>query len=663
MKTFPRFAMWVVEAIEQIFPPDLIVFGDTDGAVIPYEAWPSSDEPDTLADDGRRDGNPPADAAPYGSMPMSPFDVFAAVGWLLELSGAYHHIMPGAHSAINSPTTSKFLRVVNIDDQDIKLCRRNAAIWRKALDIRNENDVRARATELHELTALWQKVFVNNGTQPVIAEFEIDFPPPEWWHPAILLFITADEACVQAGFDLVEPNVMVEALWFMDNHERRLSEDHKRDRSKPLDYYTSLSSARQELVCVLPKARTTPVGCTLRSLSHHLALLPSRGVARAQWVPRYRPADSYDDKDPDKFNLLLVPFPFTITPGEFYAAAEDAHTASDVGFFRLHQTWLHGYGQFKRARVVGWLADFVERLARRAMRQGASSIDAVIFPELAFDWRVFEDLSAALKKKMPRLKFLISGLSRDDTGRHGNFVAVSALGQETSLPTTVLREKHHRWRLDRSQIEVYGLGSNLDPRRMWWEDIKHVDRRVDFTVFQHGSVLAVMICEDLARVDPCQELLRAVGPNIVVALLMDAPQLKTRWPARYATVLAEDPGSSVLTLTSRGLMTHQALIGKLDGKKPEDMKWDPVVALWRDDYNWPREIRCPIDAHGVWLQLWGAPARDRSIDGRIDDTAVGWIYAVDRPITIDNVDKDFEHLVGSEDIALRVKMTEAANKP
>ena len=47
---------------------------------------------------------------------------------------------------------------------------------------------------------------------------------------------------------------------------------------------------------------------------------------------------------------------------------------------------------------------------------------------------------------------------------------------------------------------------------------------------------AVLICEDLARQEPAAELIRAVGSNLVIALLMDGPQLNNRWPARYAAV-------------------------------------------------------------------------------------------------------------------------------
>ena len=68
--------------------------------------------------------------------------------------------------------------------------------------------------------------------------------------------------------------------------------------------------------------------------------------------------------------------------------------------------------------------------------------------------------------------------------------------------------------------------------------------RLLYFVTLNRMTWSVLICEDLARQDPAADLIRAVGPNLVIALLMDGPQLNGRWPARYASVLAEDPGSS-----------------------------------------------------------------------------------------------------------------------
>ncbi len=49
---------------------------------------------------------------------------------------------------------------------------------------------------------------------------------------------------------------------------------------------------------------------------------------------------------------------------------------------------------------------------------------------------------------------------------------------------------------------------------------------------------------------PLRTVIRSVGPNLVIVLLMDGPQLVRRWPGKYATVLSDDPGSAVLTVTS-----------------------------------------------------------------------------------------------------------------
>ena len=118
---------------------------------------------------------------------------------------------------------------------------------------------------------------------------------------------------------------------------------------------------------------------------------------------------------------------------------------------------------------------------------------------------------------------------------------------------SIIQQKHHRWRLDKSQITQYGLGAQLDPSCDWWEHHSVRSRDLNFIVARDWLAMSVLICEDLARQDPVSDLLRSVGPNLVIALLMDGPQLASRWPGRYATVLADDPGCSVLTLTSLGM--------------------------------------------------------------------------------------------------------------
>jgi hypothetical protein len=77
-------------------------------------------------------------------------------------------------------------------------------------------------------------------------------------------------------------------------------------------------------------------------------------------------------------------------------------------------------------------------------------------------------------------------------------------------------------------------------------------RSIQFLQVGEEITCVSLVCEDLAPDDVAQ-VIRSVGPTIVLAGLLDGPQLPSRWGARYASVLADDPGSGVLTLTSFGL--------------------------------------------------------------------------------------------------------------
>ena len=121
--------------------------------------------------------------------------------------------------------------------------------------------------------------------------------------------------------------------------------------------------------------------------------------------------------------------------------------------------------------------------------------------------------------------------------------------------------------------------------------------------------MSVVICEDLARPDPVGDLLRAVGPNLVIALLMDGPQIKERWSARYATTLAEDPGCSVLSLTSAGMSRLSRPASGVNRSK--------VIGLWKDAHSsTPVEIELPEAVGGGIVAVC-------SLDGRVDGGSDG----------------------------------------
>ena len=103
------------------------------------------------------------------------------------------------------------------------------------------------------------------------------------------------------------------------------------------------------------------------------------------------------------------------------------------------------------------------------------------------------------------------------------------------------QNKHHRWFLDAGQIEAYNIAGALHPSVRWWEAMEIPERSVHFLELGGGITVAAVVCEDLARLDGVAELLRSVGPTLVMTLLLDGPQLASRWTSRYAGVLADEP--------------------------------------------------------------------------------------------------------------------------
>jgi hypothetical protein len=71
-----------------------------------------------------------------------------------------------------------------------------------------------------------------------------------------------------------------------------------------------------------------------------------------------------------------------------------------------------------------------------------------------------------------------------------------------------------------------------------------------------------LVCEDLALNSDIADVIRSVGPTDVISVLLDGPQLRSRSAARYASVLADDPGSAVLTLTSFGMAQRSRPLGR-----------------------------------------------------------------------------------------------------
>ncbi len=93
---------------------------------------------------------------------------------------------------------------------------------------------------------------------------------------------------------------------------------------------------------------------------------------------------------------------------------------------------------------------------------------------------------------------------------------------------------------------------------------------------------------------------------------MDGPQLAARWPARYASVLADDPGSSVLTLTSLGMCVRSR---RLDRPAEPPSR---TIAMWKDKLYGVQEITLAEKSIGCVLSLSCQNKEEFTADGRSD---------------------------------------------
>jgi hypothetical protein len=354
----------------------------------------------------------------------------------------------------------------------------------------------------------------------------------------------------------------------------------------------SLARLEPELVRVLPRYRTPYGGITSRSISRYLSVFtPAVGYGLHKVRAPRR------DSVQDRLNVLLLPWPLRVSADDFRPL-----TGS------VHERAVEPYGFFEFQPAEPFDVSLVERLLASASEH-VDKVDVVVLPESSVPHDRVADLEALLARK--GVSMLIAGIRDEPSAANSlrsNWVHFgAAVDGEWSH---YRQDKHHRWSLDRSQIQQYHLEDVLDPRVRWWEAIEINPRSVQMIERDDGHTIAALVCEDLAQMDDVTELLRAVGPTMVLALLLDGPQLASRWSARYASVLADDPGSAVLTLTSYGMVATAWL---------EGIPASSVVALWKDRARGLREIRLDAGAQGILLGLERYSTIRRTADGRLPD--------------------------------------------
>ena len=249
------------------------------------------------------------------------------------------------------------------------------------------------------------------------------------------------------------------------------------------------------------------------------------------------------------------------------------------------------FGFFEFAPAESLDLDLVERLIL-ATRDEVDSVDVVLLPESAIE----EAEASALEAVLGRygVTMLVAGArqrSAEPGCLPGNWVHIGVnpkLEKGASLPDSadepwfhIRQNKHHRWSLDERQILQYHLGGALHPHIRWWEATDVPRRSIQFVELGDEITIVSLVCEDLAQINDVAEVIRSVGPTFVYTPLLDGPQLSSRGAARYASVLADDPGSGVITLTSFGMVQRS---------RPHGRDSSPVVALCKSPVRGSREI-------------------------------------------------------------------------
>ena len=363
----------------------------------------------------------------------------------------------------------------------------------------------------------------------------------------------------------------------------------------------SIARVDPRLLRVLPKVCTPPTG---RAAFSRYACVQGPGI-EACWhkMPtRHRGTDLSSEYA----TLLLLPWPLEVNASDFRPIEGSVQRPSKDPF-----------GFFEFAPAHGLDFDLLDRVLVAARRE-AGSVDVVCLPESAVEEGEIDELEALLYDR--GVIALWAGVRQQSPkpgraphnwlhlGLNPRLVKGGSLPTQPGPPWFHIRQrKHHRWSLDEAQIYQYHLGGVLHPHVRWWESMEVPRRSIQFVEVAELTLVS-LVCEDLAQNDDVAELIRPVGPTFVFTVLLDGPQLNSRWAARYASVLADDPGSAVMTLTSYGMVQRS---------RPGGREASPVIALWKDPSRGVREIPLEDGAHAVLLTVCMDRATRRSADGRV----------------------------------------------
>lgn len=490
-----------------------------------------------------------------------PPDIFAFTSVLLQATGVYRYAV-----SPHSETQKRLLSEYTTAEKTDRLRRIGGEWYMWILGLNPELPAEIKSCK---------KILFESESELSVGSDTVDFKTCE----ALLdLHAMADRACANFGLMTASHVGRMCAIDFLANYLLAVT--------------GSLSRLPRHQGVVLPKMRTPQRGLTIRSFSHHLTF--HRSEAKVLW----RSIPWYDLSETGKrINLVAVPVPYNVGLRAF-RPAESSVPASEA----------KGFGYFDYVPAEKFEPDKIVGLLHEA-RKEVSQVHMLVFPELALTESDLEALQMALEEAVPasEIPMIITGIRGDGNAMGANKVRLSVYFARKWY--NLGQEKHHRWKLDKGQIRQYSLGRSLDPDTQWWESMDIASRRLTFLVPNTWLSLCPLICEDLAQLEPISHLIRGVGPNLVIAILLDGPQLPQRWPARYVGVLADDPGSAVLTLTSLGMAVRCAAPGNSESR---------VIALWKgQDSSWA-PIELTEGARAVLLSISAETREEFTADGRSD---------------------------------------------
>ncbi len=371
------------------------------------------------------------------------------------------------------------------------------------------------------------------------------------------------------------------------------------------EYEFQLAFTNKSFGTVHYKSTICQSGISINSVTNKLTLISPEITLK--YVERLK-----DDRwaKRDNYNVLILPWPLKVDRTDFneVSGSKVQEMDSDFGFFEYSPKMSKD-----KENVDSILDEFFKEF---------DEVDLVVLPECALQSAqaelFFDEIRLYCETNGKYIPTFISGVY--ERGEEHKF-GVNALklftvsgqhnGEEIEPSTAVdyvEQHKHHRWFLDRAQLHNYKLGNRLSPKRKWWEFTK-VDERslISYYCQRQDIQVSPLICEDLARQDPVAPVIRALGPNLIIALLLDGPQIKTRWPGRYASLLSEDPGSSVLSITPLGMTMRSDGTGFPPSR---------TVGFWSESNGSYRELSLNEGKRAIVLTLEPNRQSQWSADGR-----------------------------------------------